>query len=363
MPPSSEYLAQTGVYIHPVEKVIYSKVNDVFGFTVVTKGMTYADVGKLFHDHWNSIEDPVAIDIDVEKMDRSVTSEILALSHKPILSHYPHDQEIKEWLSWQCVNQGRVKTAQGHLTYKVDGTLSSGQMNTSLAGITIVSGVVYTVMKALNIPYRFVDAGDDCTLIISRRHHDTALASMRTGFSSIGMTITTSPVRTRLEEIEFCQTHPIWFPSGWRMVRNPRSATRKDAMQLEPSPAEWKNCAWMKAVGLGGLSTHSGVPMLQEHYNRLYRSALRWEDKLAMSKRQRKRFDQCVDLEDGSLKWFKGDMNLRYTDIHWQTRVSFEAAFGIPPHEQEAVEEFYSRDLLEGRTGTHYLPSLYWSYQ
>lgn len=147
------------------------------------------------------------------------------------------------------------------------------------------------------------------------------------------------------------------------MVRNPRTAMRKDAMHLTPSAADYLNCGWLEAVGRGGLSTHAGVPVLQEHYQRFVRTARRWQARLTLTARQQRRYDdQTRVLEDGSVKWFKGDMDLRYTDVNWYTRVSFYHAFGIPPHEQQAIEQGLARTDLPVTLGTHFTPHFYWEH-
>lgn len=345
MPPDPRFLVETGRYIHPVEHLIYRAIDRVFGFPVVTKGLNYEGVGNIFHSHWCAISDPVAFDIDVEKMDRSFSAELLALTHRLILCYFAGADldEITDLLRRQLVNQGSVKVDDGVVTYKVDGTLTSGQMNTSLAGITAVCGILWTFMESLGVDYRYVDAGDDCTVIISRKDIPRFLAGLRPAFRQHGFELTVSPERRRLEEIEFCQTHPIWFPGGYRMVRNAKDAARKDSTWLTPEPSKTAAAQWLYAVSESGLATHGGVPVLQELYQSYSRVSENWRKELNLTPRAARRFEQSARrrLEEGSMKWYGAGLHHKYTEIHPLTRFSFYLAFGISPAAQYALEDHY----------------------
>lgn len=361
MPPDPRYLVQTGVYIHPVEEQIYRNVDSMFGWRAVAKGLTYEGVGRLFQEHWGAFDDPVAVDLDVEKMDRSTTAEVNTESHRPILAAYP-EGSIREWLLWQTVNSGVIRASDGHVSYAVEGTLSSGQMNTSLVGILTVCGMMWSFARSSGLDFRIVDAGDDCTAIMERRSVARFQDGVKKFMRKIGYEITMSPVRENIEEIEFCQAHPVWVKDAYRMVRIPKDALKKDATWLSPVRSKRAAAQWLKAVADCGLASHSGVPVQEEFYRAYRRISNGWKNDLGLTPRSTRRFDETSKrmLEDGGLKfWSKGmvEENIPITD---RTRVSYYRAFGFTPSFQVGLESYYrglnfDYELAEER---YYLPNM-----
>lgn len=99
-------------------------------------------------------------------------------------------------------------------------------MNTSSGNCFTMVGLVYSYMHN-RCRWRLANNGDDCVLIIERadlpKIHDLV-----TWFSRMGYTMESEGVVDIFERISFCQTKPVWTPSGYKMVRNPCSAIAKD---------------------------------------------------------------------------------------------------------------------------------------
>lgn len=357
MPPSNRYLVWTGTYIKPAEHAIYAVIDEVFGFRTVVKGLNYQQVGELFKRHWDSVHDPVAFDIDVEKMDRSTSAEMLRATHLPVLACYSgeHQKKLSRWLKWQLTNAGKVRVDDGVIGYSVKGTLTSGQMNTSLVGILMITGAMWSFMRIVGGNYRFVDAGDDCTIILPRSSVSKFLSGIRPFFRALGFELTISEPRTCLEEVEFCQTHPVAVEGVYRMVRIPRDAVSKDAIWLSPTWTKRDAARWLYAVSESGLSTHGGVPMLQELYQTYASISDRWQTEMKLSDRQRRRLRETARLEDGSMKWWGQGLHYKYSSVSESTRYSFYLAFGITPGEQLALEDYYRHLTFDWST----VPSQY----
>lgn len=356
-PPSPRFLVRTGCYIKPAEHAIYEAIDRLFGFKVVTKGLNYSEIGQLFALHWNALDDPVAFDVDVEKMDRSTSSEMLAWTHKLVEACYngEHLEDISNLLKQQLTVKTRVRCDDGHIDYTVEGTLTSGQMNTSLVGVAMVSSTMFTLFNdVLHVPFRFVDAGDDCTVIINKRDEKAFLLSVRQHFRSVGFEITIGDPSEALENIEFCQTHPVWVDGEYTMVRNARDAAIKDATSLQPLSCEREMAVWMQAVSECGMATHGGVPIAASLYRCYGRNAKRMKQSLSMSMRQLKRFEWAVQKKMDDVRSYNQIgttvMQRADTSIDPRTRLSYEIATGLNPVFQACMEEYYDKLLIEWST-------------
>lgn len=353
-PPSPRYLVATGQYIKPAEESVYVAINAMFGFKVVTKGMNYEQVGQLFKDHWDAMVDPVSLDIDVEKMDRSTSAEMLGWTHKPVIRCFDgHDAvEIQQLLAQQLDVRTTVRCDDGVLRYRVHGTLTSGQMNTSLVGVLMVCSTMYSYLHGLGIKYRFVDAGDDCTIILERKDLDKFRQGVREFFRSVGFELTISDPNYTLEGIEFCQTHPVDVLGKYTMVRNARDAATKDATSQQQLRTKKEMAVWLKAVSLCGLATHGRVPIAQSLYQCYGRNADRMLSELHLSGRQRKRVGFAVARkvedfwDDRRHKSGTGESSHGSGEIVPLTRVSYMKAFGIVPPHQVAAEEYYDNLVI-----------------
>lgn len=347
-PPGPCYLVETGRYVKPVEKKVYGIIDQVFGHDVVVKGRNYSEVGQIFADHWASFTDPVSLDIDVEKMDRSITKEFLFKTHGPILASFPGDDYIRELLSWQGKSKVKGRTDDGYFSYEVEGTLTSGQTNTALVGVLVVCSTMYSYARSINVNIRLVDAGDDCTVVMESKDLERFSRGLRPFFRAQGFELTISEPNFNLEGIEFCQCHPVDVGGQYRMVRNPRDAAIKDAVSLNELKTAKEFISWTNAVSSSGIATHGGIPVAQEFYAMFGRSSQHLLNELVLSSRQAKRLRYKMKrwVVDGSMMWWGRGLKLRYSDISWNTRVSYYLAFGITPNEQLCLEARYRKHTM-----------------
>jgi hypothetical protein len=334
------YLLLTGVYVKAVEKLIYEAINKAYGYKVVMKGLNFKELAIDNVESIDMMDDPVFVDLDVEKLDASIFSNLLDWSHD--ITTYPfvgdEQKEIKRLLKYQLKSTVRGRTSDGWFSYKVDGTLTSGQMNTSLVGILVVCGILHKLKER----FRFVlkNAGDDCRIIVERKQLNKFLQAVKERFALFNMYVTIE-VHEDMRQTVFCQTQMIRVNGEWTSSRVPEPSITKDAVCVRNYTSSYRIAAWLKAVGLGGMANHGGIPVLQNFYRACIRIA---NDKLAtlkLSNRQKRTVRKVV--QDAILErsnW--GNLLMqKFSEPTDQTRLDYFIAFGTTPGNQLLLEEFY----------------------
>lgn len=172
---------------------------------------------------------------------------------------------------------------------------------------------------------------------MERSHLPLFVGGFREWFLEMGFSIILEEPVTTLERIEFCQAQPVFDGHGYTMVRSLKSFS-KDAISLVPLASERTFKMWLAAVGDGGMSLTGGIPMWQEFYSVMQRSA----EGLSSKRRRRgaTRFLDCTAMETGMMMAAKG-MLREYGHVCPETRFSFWLAFGVIPDYQRAVEDLF----------------------
>jgi len=347
-PPSDRMLVSDGCYAKAAEHSIYMKVNEMYGHIVVAKGMNYLQLGNTISGHWSSFIDCASIDLDVKRLDQSISQIGLRKTHVVLCSFFgPEETDRIMWLfSKQLSTHAKARCDDGEFEYWTDGTLTSGQVNTSLVGVVLVTAILHGYFRTVGIKARLINCGDDCTIFCEKEDIPTLVEGLKNWFLKFAMRIKLSAVNRILEGVEFCQTRPVWTTDGYQMVRCVRDAIIKDAVCIDPLDNEVKASKWLSAVANGGINTHGGIPIFQDFYTCYARGADSILKGMKLSKRQRKR---ALDREIRSVRqssmsyWGKGMENKYATTIHFKTRLSFYKAFGITPLQQVHLEDYYRR--------------------
>lgn len=348
LPPSPRYIVAVGSCVRPAEHALYEAVNATFGYTVVAKGLNYAEVGQVFKEHWSQFIKPVSIDCDVSKMDQSFFRSLMKLFLDLVADVSEEKERLRQWLHWTLDTQVCGRADDGIFRYQQTGTLSSGMPFTSLAGVLVITGIVYLYLLKIGVKARLVDAGDDFTLIFEDRDKARVCGSIADYFKQFGLTLEVGGINTTLEGIEFCQCHPVLVGGKYQMVRNAKSAAMKDSCSLKRLRTPRQASAWLKACGLAGLASQGGAPIATSRYKMFVRSAESMISNEKLSNRQRRRYEKAVveSVEyGGSFEWFGMRMknDTVVTDL---SRASFNIAFDIPPHVQRAIEDTYDNTTL-----------------
>jgi hypothetical protein len=297
------------------------------------KGRNADQTGQVLREMWDSFDCPVAIGADASRFDQSVSPEMLAMEHSVYLHVYNNCPELSKLLSWQINNRGFARTPDGVVHYKVKGSRMSGDMNTGSGNCLIMCCVAAAFFRWLKdehgvvVRWRLANNGDDCVFILELK--DAHVMDLFPQFcAGLGFKMEMEAPVSVFEEIEFCQTHPVQMPGGWRMVRNLENTLAKDLVSTKPIHNERSWNMFRGAISDCGAALCSGVPIYQDFYQYLGRGA-----------------EGVRGRDDGEVT---GMMNLSrgmrggVAPIADITRVSFWRAFGVNPGRQVVLEEHYA---------------------
>jgi len=233
-------------------------------------------------------------------------------------------------------------------SYDIVGTLASGMPFTSLAGVCVVTAIVWLFKQRHGIDLTIVDAGDDMTIVFDRKDEGRVVSQIALWYAQFGLTLEVEKPNYHFEGIEFCQSHPCLVEGEWQMVRNSVTAAAKDSASIKPLRTPIEAAAWLEAMGRGGLASQGGVPIATSRYQMMLRSSESIKHGLLRTNRQRIRYAQMVARSfetGGSYEWYGHGMK-NHGAITDAARVSFERAFKIPPHVQRAIESKYDEMTL-----------------
>lgn len=332
-PRSPRYNLVLGKYLKKAEKVYFKAINKLWGAKTahtVIKGLNSFEAADVIRAKWQRFENPVGLGLDATKFDMHVSVAALIYEHA-FYNRVFNSAELRQLLEWQLVNQGVAYCADGEVEFRMPGTRSSGDLNTSLGNCIIMCALIWGLCRELGIDAELANNGDDCVLIFEREHLDAVLAAVPGYFQNLGFRMTVEEPVDTLEEVEFCQSHPVKLAGGWCMVRNVRTCLQKDPMCLMPIPNEKAIRKWFWAVGMCGQSAVPGCPVLQEFYGAFKRSGCETS----------KRHVAHIFRNTGVIERMTGvDAPVQITN---EARMSFFRAFGITPDYQIALEDYYSK--------------------
>jgi len=322
-PRSPRYNVELGRYLRHLESKLMKAVDTVYGETTCIKGYTADEVGMIFKNKWDRFHKPVAIGLDASRFDQHCSVEALQFEHGFYKALYPNNKLLDKLLSWQLVNKGKGYVPDGGISYVKEGCRMSGDINTSLGNYLLMCSMVYGFMRFLGInEYSLANCGDDCVLIVESRNLDQVQSKLPEYFLRLGFTMKVEKPVYCLEEIEFCQAHPVQFQGGWKMVRNVRTAMSKDVHCVNNIRDIPTRKAWSNAQHVGGMALSSGIPVVETFYSRF-----RTYD---VVKHQR------IDTVTNQHKW-RGAGGAHV--VTPESRASFWQAFRLTGDEQHALED------------------------
>lgn len=329
-PRSSRYTAKVGVYLKRFEKRVLAAFRREFRYPVILKGYNAQDVGHWMSQHWAAFDKPVAVGLDASRFDQHVSRAALEFEHSFYNMAFRSD-ELRKLLTWQLRNRGIARVPGWRFDYTVDGCRMSGDINTGLGNCIIMTCIVIGYCEYYGLKFRLANNGDDCVLFVEEGDLPW-LRGLDSWFYSFGFSLTReAPVRT-LEQVVFCQAQPVFTSTGWRMVRDPRTAMSKDCVSLVGWDTDADIRAWAAAISSCGLSLTRGVPVWEEWYRQLARLG-EGADRVGVQER----VNEC-----GMYYMSYGVIGGEVSD---EARVSFWRAFGITPDLQMSLEDWYRLPL------------------
>lgn len=340
-PRSPKYNICIGVYIKPLEGVLYRNIDKIFGDKTVLKGMNAAQQGDAIARKWSHYRDPVCLMWDVHRYDQHHHEHALAFEHHIYDMHF-RSRELRRLLRKQIYQKGVAWCKDGKVKYRCRGRRASGDMNTGCGNCLVVCAMVYCCLHHLGLlpttdrvsnnvrttvvrDYSAFDNGDDGGLIMERRNYARVEAALIAFFRDLGFPLAVEPPAYKLEHIEFCQTRPVWDGARYVMCRDPTVCLSKDLCTTKPvhNKASWN--LLRNSVAQCGLALAGNMPVFGAFYRFLARGA-------------GTRIDRDTTMT--GFKYLARGMNA-HGPVHPMCRMSFAEAFGINVPHQLALEKFY----------------------
>lgn len=345
-PRSPEYNVCVGRYIRQLEHRIYDIINQMFGGPTVMKGLNCFQQGRAFSQAWSSFSEPCAIMLDAVRFDQHVSAPMLQWEHSLYTAWFddPYRKQLASYLRLQLCNSGVVRCPDGVLKYKCQGCRASGDMNTALGNVLIMCASIYSLFRKLGVHARLFNNGDDCCIIVEKRHVECIVQAIPTWFASLGFIIEIEPERPEfLEQISFCQTHPVFDGARWRMVRDPNVAISKDVTVIK----NWRDVeyrAYMEAIGLCGGAIAGDLPVYGAFYACLSRATTGYR----ISDGLRRHVSEGI-IESG-FGYLASGLKPCFSEPTMAARASFALAFGLSPDVQRCLESEYAQFDVGART-------------
>jgi len=328
-PRSPVYNVALGRYTRAVESGLYSALQHLWGVEeddhIVMKGMSVEDIAMGLRSKWDAFEQPVAVGLDASRFDQHIGVDALKWEHS-VYHRIFECPELRRILKCQLENRGLSVVEGWKVSYQIEGTRSSGDMNTSLGNCLIMSSLVWLYCRERGVSANLANNGDDCLVFMDRRSLDRFITGLGAWFLEFGLNMTVEEPSFAFEHCEFCQLRPVFNGDRWVAVRMPHVAMAKDTMGLTCDTLLAFQ-QWAAAVGVGGLSLYGDMPVYRALYGYLLRNGVK--SNLEKS---------ALYANSGFARLCKHPRAPYDRNINDACRVSFAVAFGVSPSTQLVVE-------------------------
>jgi hypothetical protein len=342
-PRDPRFNIRIGRYLKFLEKPLFKSIDQLFGHPTILKGYNAVESAKILREKWDNLRNPVAIGLDASRFDQHVSVDALKWEHGIYLSCYKqskHKKRLSNLLMHQLHNKCYGDTPDGELKYSIMGTRMSGDMNTSMGNCLLMCAMIKAYLEFVGVTGSLANNGDDCVLFVEKQDLEAVMKPLSKWFLEMGFNMAIEQPVEEFEELEFCQTKPIFDGYGWIMCRNPHSAIVKDSVMLKNWDSSQLFRGWLDAVGTGGLALTGGLPVFQELYRLYVRSG--------------KKRKIPIELIPWSFRSWKEGVNREYGKVHPEARASFYWAFGITPDEQLVMEKEYASMVISPVLGKYF---------
>lgn len=341
-PRDPKFNIRVGRYLKPLEERLFKSLGRLFGHKTVLKGVNAQRGAELLREKWEMFRSPVAVGLDASRFDQHVSLDALRWEHMIYLKCFPqrkHRDRLRRLLKLQELNNCVGYTPDGKLKYNVKGTRMSGDMNTSLGNCVLMCSMIKAYLMSKGIDGQLANNGDDCVVFMESTDLDGFSEGLYDWFLALGFNMAVEKPVYEFEEIEFCQTKPVFDGLCWTMCRNPHTAINKDSVMLKPFASSSEFKGWLDSVGTGGLAMAGGLPVFQE----LYRAYQRCGEQRKISE----------DLLPWSFTNLNKGMARQYGTVSPAARASFYWAFDVTPDEQICLEKYYASLKIGSSLGSY----------
>ncbi len=328
----AKYCVALASFLKPIEPHLYNvraTTKYLRGHTrLVGKGLNQVQRAALLRRKMEQFCRPVVLSLDMSRFDQHVSREALEIEHSLYLQSNS-DPWFRTLLSYQLDNL--VRTRLGY-RYRTRGKRMSGDMNTALGNcvlmLAMIMGCFETVFKVV---YDILDDGDDCLLIIEEDQLSRVLAELPALVLTMGHELKIENIARTLEDVEWCQSKPVFDGERWKFVRNPfkvMSCCLVGTRWYRQPPRVRRE--FLAGLAICEASLNAGVPVLQEYAKALARNS----------------HGATARFDTNSGEWWRyvREMRVRKTDIITdESRLSFAQAFGISVEDQHHYEATLSQ--------------------
>lgn len=342
-PRSPRFNVCLGVFISPNEKPILHAVDQLFGETwgdmehkTIAKGMNFAERGRVIARMWEQYDDPVCLGLDAARFDQHINEELLMSEHQIYLDIFGDvessigEVKLSTLLKWQRRNRCTWRGPEGKIRYKTRGCRMSGDMNTSLGNILVMTELWYTLRTETNFQFHLLNDGDDSCIICSRSTARKMETMVEAWFEQFGITMVVEGTYNALEEIIFCQAQPVFNGTSYYLCPNPHKRCFSDLTTTKDMLSKTTFNLQLGALAACGLAANGSTPVLNCLYRRMATGV-----KLFIPDRSHHLYRFRQELVDG--------MEPKFEKPTVEHRISFYHAFNITPSEQIMLENYYDR--------------------
>lgn len=332
-PRDPRYNYLLGRYLLPLEHHLYDAMGQLFmGEPVIAKGMTQEAKGEAIaaklRPGW------VAVGLDASRFDQTIGAELLKAEHMIYKSAYPGDRLLANLLREQLRNKGTAYCRDGLVHADIGAMRCSGDQNTSLGNCMISCLLAKLYFLEHGFEGDVLNDGDDLIMFLhkSNLHH---LQDLGDWYLQWGLRMKVEEPAYSPEQVEFCQSKPVWTPTGYKLVRNPRKAFNTDYSGGNRLESYDNYRVHLRSVGVCGLSMAAGIPLFQEFYAKgihLGKTGKFTSDVAGLG------YQHEIQVRAGFLA--------RKQPIDPRTRESFAQAFGIEAGQQLEIEDAISKMVL-----------------
>lgn len=337
-PRSPRYNLKLGKYLKFLEKRVYKAINKAYGARTphtVIKGLNVEQAASVVRQKWERFRRPIAIGLDASKFDMHTSITALKYEHS-FYNGIFNSSELRALLRMQLHNRGTAYCEDGKVKFSMNGTRSSGDLNTSLGNCIIMCALVYAYKEECGVDLELCNNGDDCVVILEKEDEEKFRKGLDKWFTKYGYRMTVEPTVDVFEQIDFCQSRPVYDGSKYVMVRNLSNSLLKDPICLIPIQSGLVLRKWFQAVGECGASLTRGIPVLQSYYQMYQRAGIKCSDG----------FKSHV-FKNTSLYERVTGLQERVVEVcAAAARASFYYAFGVLPEHQILLEEHLNRVVM-----------------
>ncbi|APG76633.1 hypothetical protein 2 [Wenzhou tombus-like virus 10] len=279
---------------------------------------------------WDMIPNVCCVSIDASRFEAHVSKDMLSLEFETYSDAYRGDARLVKMLKAMLATKMHTKYG---LKCSILGRRLSGDMCTSLGNALLMCGMLNFISEDLNIDFKIYDDGDDCLLFMNKNLLPR-LEEMRNCFKRLGFDVRVDKIAYCLEEIVFCQSHPIyWAPGQGVLCPDPD----KHMSALYTGTSYGRSARRDRLIAFSTamccLSFLTNIPILGAFHSMVHRATA--------TKRK-------MIFPDRTLEYlYKNNSSCsKCPGLNDALRVSFYLAFGYTPSQQEQLEEHFDTTLL-----------------